>query len=218
MCLMAISKDFLERVLPNPVLSGDEVDFPEKFGDGLSSCGGGSFLMLTTRSTILVPIKMGLTLSLTFGVRLNAGTELPLGRTEPFDSCPLDGEQDCLFGLPTEPGSIEDERALDKGLPLEADNGPSLIEVLKFGGASIENPEISEGFQGVGFIIGESARDGAKLGGAEETDLTDDEFVFFVGVLLALVSGLPEFTDRVKNADDLEGRPDVLFVIGDGYG
>ena len=41
MCLMAISRDDLERVLPNPEFML------------LSSCfGGGSFLMFTTLSTI----------------------------------------------------------------------------------------------------------------------------------------------------------------------
>uniref|UniRef100_A0A7N0RGQ2 Uncharacterized protein n=1 Tax=Kalanchoe fedtschenkoi TaxID=63787 RepID=A0A7N0RGQ2_KALFE len=117
MCRIAISRDFLDRVLPKPELSGDEADFPERLGEFLSSCGGASFLILTTRSTILVPIKMGFTLSLTL---------------EPLERRPLDGEQDCLFGLPAEPGSIDDERPLDRGLPLDADNGLSGADVLKF--------------------------------------------------------------------------------------
>lgn len=80
-CLMAISKDFFERVLPNPALSGDE-DFPDKLliGECLSSCfGGTSFRIFVTLSTILVPIKTGLTLSFALACnRLAAGTEPPL--------------------------------------------------------------------------------------------------------------------------------------------
>lgn len=66
MCLIAISKDFFDSVLPKPVLSGDD-DFPDKLlcGECLSSCLGGiSFRIFITRSTIFVPYKPGLTLSL----------------------------------------------------------------------------------------------------------------------------------------------------------
>lgn len=81
-CLIAISRDFFESVLPKPELSGDEANFPDKLprGECLSSClGGTSFLIFITLSTIFVPIKTGLTLSLTFeSPRLTAGTELPL--------------------------------------------------------------------------------------------------------------------------------------------
>lgn len=81
-CLIAISRDFFESVLPKPELSGDDVDFPDKLprGECLSSClGGASFLIFITLSTIFVPIKTGLTLSLTLeSPRLIAGTELPL--------------------------------------------------------------------------------------------------------------------------------------------
>lgn len=81
-CLIAMSRDFFESVLPNPVLSGDEDDFPERLprGECLSSClGGASFLMFITLSTIFVPIKTGLTLSLALECkRFTAGTELPL--------------------------------------------------------------------------------------------------------------------------------------------
>lgn len=80
-CLIAISKDFLESVLPNPELSGDE-DFPDKLlrGECLSSCFGGTSLRIfITLSTILVPIKTGLTLSFALACNLlPAGTELPL--------------------------------------------------------------------------------------------------------------------------------------------
>lgn len=83
MCLMAISKDFFERFLPKPELSGDE-DFPDKFlrGESLSSClGGTSFRIFITLSTILLPIRTGLTLSLALACNLviaGTGTELPL--------------------------------------------------------------------------------------------------------------------------------------------
>lgn len=79
---IAISRDFFESDLPKPELSGDEADLPEWLprGECLSSCfGGASFRIFITLSTIFVPIKTGLTLSLTLECpRLNAGTELPL--------------------------------------------------------------------------------------------------------------------------------------------
>lgn len=92
---IAISRDFFESVLPKPELSGDEDDFPElPWGDCLSSClGGASFRIFITLSTIFVPIKTGLTLSLTLErPRLNAGTELPLIWVLPLGALPLEGE------------------------------------------------------------------------------------------------------------------------------
>ena len=81
-CLIAISRDFFESVLPKPELSGDEDDFPERLPRGeclSSSFGGASLRMFITLSTIFVPIKTGLTLSLTLECpRFTAGTELPL--------------------------------------------------------------------------------------------------------------------------------------------
>lgn len=79
-CLMAISKDFFDSVRPKPELSGEEVDFPDKLEECLSSClGGANFLILITLSTILFPITTGLTSSLTLeSPRRTAGTELPL--------------------------------------------------------------------------------------------------------------------------------------------
>lgn len=65
-CLIAMSKDFFEKLLPKPELSGDEADFPDRLGECLSSCfGGTSFRIFITLSTIFVPIKTGLTLSVT---------------------------------------------------------------------------------------------------------------------------------------------------------
>lgn len=118
--------------------------------------------MLTTLSTILFPICTGLTLSLLFmRARLTAGTELPLLWMLPFGALPLEGEHDCLLGLPAGTGSTEEDRELGApGLPLEADSGLSGIDVLKFGGASSENPGISEGFHGLDLAVGEVPREG----------------------------------------------------------
>lgn len=81
-CLKAISKDFFDRFLPKPVLSGEDNGFPARLplADLWSSClGGANRRMLITLSTILVPIKTGLTLSPPFECdRLPTGTELPL--------------------------------------------------------------------------------------------------------------------------------------------
>ena len=83
MCLIAISRDFFESVLPKPEPSGDEADLPDRllWGEFLSSIFGGANLrILITLSTILVPITTGLTLSFTLECpRLTAGMELPLG-------------------------------------------------------------------------------------------------------------------------------------------
>ncbi|KAK8691944.1 hypothetical protein V6N13_075435 [Hibiscus sabdariffa] len=68
-CLIAISSDFFESVLPKPELSGD-VDFPDKLlgEECLSTCFGGTELLL-------------------------ACNVAPLGRR------PLEGEHDCRLGL-----------------------------------------------------------------------------------------------------------------------
>lgn len=96
-CLIAMSKDFLERDRPKPELSGDE-DFPDKllWGECLSSClGGASFRIFITLSTIFVPYMTGLTLSLALAyARLSAGTELLLLTVMPFGGLPLEGEHD----------------------------------------------------------------------------------------------------------------------------
>lgn len=56
---------------------------------------------------------------------------------------PLEGEHDCLLGL---------ELVEEPGLPLDAETGLSVIDVLKFGGTSCVKPGISEGFQRAGFL------------------------------------------------------------------
>ncbi|KAL3838094.1 hypothetical protein ACJIZ3_022685 [Penstemon smallii] len=122
-CLMAMSKDFFESVLPKPELSGDDEDFPDKL--------------------------------LLWGT----GTELPLLRVMPFGGRPLAGEHDCRLVLPFEAGSTDDDRELGApGLPLVAEGGLSGRDVLKFGGTSSENPGMSEGFHGLGLVIGELDR------------------------------------------------------------
>ncbi|GFY82098.1 hypothetical protein Acr_02g0003380 [Actinidia rufa] len=189
-CLIAMSRDFFESDLPKPELSGDE-DFPDKLlrGESLSSCfGGTSFRIFITLSTILVPIKTGLTLSLALAcIRLSAGTELPLLEIMPLGGRPREGEHDCRLTLPLETGSTEEERALGApGLPLVAEIGLSGRVVLKFGGTSREKPGISEGFHDLGFTVGELVRGGTGflavvgpgLVTAEEGDLMGGADVF----------------------------------------
>lgn len=143
MCLIAMSKDFFDNVLPKPVLSGDEeCAYKLLRGECLLSClaGGASFRIFTTLSTILVPIIPGLTLSLALACnRLIAGigTELPLLRTTPLGGRPLAGEQDCRLTLPFVTGSMDEDLALGApGLPLVAEVGLSDSDVRRFGGAS----------------------------------------------------------------------------------
>lgn len=180
---MAISKDFFESVLPNPALSGDE-DFPDKllWGECLSSClGGASFLIFITLSTILVPTRAGLTLSLALACNLLetlTGTELPLLCIMPLGGRPLAGEQDCLRILPFEAGSMDEDRELGApGLPLVAEGGLSERDVLRFGGASRENPGISEGFHGLGLTVGEFDLGCIGCLEAAETGLATEELV-----------------------------------------
>ncbi|GER46635.1 copper amine oxidase family protein [Striga asiatica] len=152
---------FFESVLPNP--SGDDDDdFPDKLPRGefeflITSClGGASFLIFITRSTILVPTSTGLTLSFALACsRLKPGTgnDLPLLREEMvFAGRPLAGEHDCRLTR-----STDEDRGpgLGPGRPRAADGGRSATEVLKLGGASSENPGISEGFHILGRTVGD---------------------------------------------------------------
>ena len=96
MCLIAISRDFFESVLPKPELSREVDNFAVGLLRGLSSCfGGTSFLIFTTLSTIFVPITTGLSLSLPLVSALRTKRmELPLP-TLPLDAALLlAGEQD----------------------------------------------------------------------------------------------------------------------------
>lgn len=166
MCLKAISRDFFDIVLPKPMLSGEVDDFPLRLLLLVrrSSCfGGASFLALTTRSTILLPIRTGLTLSPPFKCGLRtAGTELPLWPL-PFGALPLEGEQDCRLGLTIGSGTMEDDLEIGApGLPRQAEDGLSGNDVLRFGGASREKPGISDGFHALD-LTGEVPRDGAEL-------------------------------------------------------
>lgn len=94
----------------------------------------------------------------------------------PTGARPLDGEQDCLLACPTPllaaplPRSMEFDlepgAEATPGLPLVAETGLSDAEVLRFGGASNENPGISRGFHGFDDFtvgVGEVPREGALL-------------------------------------------------------
>lgn len=214
-CRIAISRDFFESVRPNPELSGDEADFPDKLGECLSSClGGANFRILITLSTIFVPITTGLTSSLTLEcTRLTAGTELPLERIPPLGARPLEGEHDWRLCLPSLGGSTEAERAGAAGLPLEAESGLLGRVVLRFGGASKENPGISDGFHGLDLTVGEVPREGGPgfLGGGPEPDLLliEDEDLFRAAVALAMFDGVD---GRRVGVDVLEVGRDVGAV------
>lgn len=141
MCLRAMSSDFFDSVLPKPALSGVTVDFTKELMVECCSSffGGASLLKLTTRSTILVPMTTGLSLSLLFSRDLlTAGMELPIP-TFPLGGLPLEGEQDCCLGFTLGRLSTEDDLELGApGLPREAEDGLSGNDVLKFGGVSRE--------------------------------------------------------------------------------
>lgn len=99
---------------------------------------------------------------------------------------PLEGEHDCLLGLPLGPGSTDEDRETGApGLPLVADNGLSGNVVLKLGGASREKPGISDGFQGLGLAVGEVPCDGTDCFNAVETGCLD-----FTGVGSLDVTGV----------------------------
>lgn len=109
---------------------------------------------------------------------------------EPFGARPRDGEQDCLLGLPLGTGSTDEDRELGApGLPLVAESGLSGNVVLKFGGASSENPGIFEGFHGLDFTVGEAPRDG-------------------IGFFDVVGAGLVTEDDLVVGAEDILGPPD----------
>lgn len=120
----------------------------------------------------------GLTLSLALACsRLmdGTGTELPLLCT-PLGGRPLAGEHDCRLILPFEVGSTDEDLAFGApGLPLVAETGRSDSDVLKLGGASRENPGISEGFHGLGFTVGELARGAAEFRDAVIADLVPEK-------------------------------------------
>ncbi|GER50955.1 formate--tetrahydrofolate ligase [Striga asiatica] len=216
MCLIAISKDFFESVLPNPELSGDE-DFPDKLlrGEFLSSIlGGASFLILITLSTILVPTRTGLTLSFAFACsRFTAGTgtELPLLCETPLGGRPLAGEHDCRLTRPFEPGSTEEDRGPGApGRPRVTDGCLSDIDVLRLGGASSENPGISEGFHIFGRTVGLETEEAVgdftavlitgRRVGVEARDVDLDEGMVGPGTLVGVEE---RAVDREVGVEDL---------------
>ncbi|KAJ8535426.1 hypothetical protein K7X08_023146 [Anisodus acutangulus] len=199
-CTLAGDRAPLSLLISSASISstiGDE-DFVDKLlrGDCLSSCfGGTSFRIFITLSTILFPTTTGLTLSLALACnRLIAGigTELPLLCITPLGGRPLAGENDCLLILPFEAGSTDEDLTLvAPGLHLVAEIGLSGRDVLKLGGASRENPGISDGFHGLGFTVGELGREAegflAVLAAylAEEADEDLTRVAFLLVVLVA---------------------------------
>lgn len=203
-CRMAISKDFLESVRPKPELSGHDADFPDELGECLLSClGGANFRMLTTRSTILLPITTGFTSSLTFECpRLTAGTELPLER--PFEARPLEGEHDWRLCFPLLTRSLEAARIEGAaGLPLVAERGLSGRLVLRFGGASKEKPGISDGFHGLDLTVGDAPREGTGFLDGADPDLllSEEEDLFRVAEAPGTLDGVD---GRRVGVDDLD--------------
>lgn len=121
--------------------------------------------MFTTLSTICVPIRTGLTSSLSLQRDLLiARFEFPVLVMLLFKARALDGEHDCCLSFPLEPVAVEDDLTLGTtGRPLDAEAGLSGNVVLKLAGTSREKPGISEGFHGLDFTVGEGPRDGAEL-------------------------------------------------------
>lgn len=137
----------------------------------------------------------------------------------PLGGRPLDGEHDCRLTLPFEAGSTDEEREFGApGRPLVAEGGLSFIEVLKFGGASRENPGISEGFHGLGLTVGELDRvgagffttDGTGLETEEVGDLTDEREGALVDTIDGLLVGV-EARDTTFDA----GREALLVGVDD---
>lgn len=109
------------------------------------------------------------------------------------------------------------------GLPRDAEECRSGNVVLKLGGASRENPGISDGFSGRDFMVGELARDGVelldtveaglvieddRLDGAELMDTVDAAGSLLVGVA-DLDAGLTEADGNcLDGVEDLTGVDD----------
>lgn len=111
----------------------------------------------------------------------------------PLGGLPLDGEHDCRLTLPFDTGSTDEDRTVGPpGRPLLAEIGLSVgSDVLRFGGASRENPGISEGFHGLGFTVGELDRTGTGFFAVLETNLvTDEEDGDLTGGADVIVAGL----------------------------
>lgn len=134
----------------------------------------------------------------------------------PLGGRPLEGEHDCRLGLPLGPGSTEEDRGLGTpGLPLEADNGLSGTDVLKFGGTSSENPGISEGFQGLDFTVGELPRDCTGFLDAVGPDLVagGPNLVTVGPDLVAVGPDLYAAGPSLDTEDDLTGGADTLDTL-----
>jgi len=80
--------------------------------------------------------------------------------TNPVEVLPLEGVLACLLDFPLLLASTEDDLEFGAaGLVLVAEDGLSINDVFKFGGASREKPGICEGSQGLDLTDGELPRD-----------------------------------------------------------
>lgn len=105
------------------------------------------------------------------------------------------------------------------------DGGLSDRDVLRFGGASRENPGISEGFHGFGRVTGELGRIGARFFSELETDLETEgeEITDLTEVAVELVTLEPVIGLRVGVAalgteldagiEDLVGVEDLMVDL-----
>lgn len=186
-CLNAVSNDFFDRALSKPALNflGRSL----WVGCWLSRFAGASLLVLTICSSILFSLTTWFTLSpLPACCLLGGGTE-PLLRPVPAAAAlPLDGEQDCRLGLALGASSTEDERPLGiPGLPREAEEGLSEKDVFKLAGALREKPEISDGFNDLGIMIGELRADDAEVFDAELLGVAGTGLFSIIGLGLMTV-------------------------------
>lgn len=92
------------------------------------------------------------------------------------------------------------------GLPLEAESGLSGSVVLRFGGASIENPGISEGFHGLDFTVGDAPRDGTGFLVAAGTGFETEGEGFDVGA------------DILGELDGMDGRRVGVDALDTDFG
>lgn len=149
--------------------------------------------MFTTLSTILVPINTGFTSSFPLEYpRFFVSPDFTLLLPLPFKTCPLEGEQELLFGIAFELLSVAGNLTVFRpGLPLDTEAGLSGKDFFICGGASVANPGISG--DGLDLTDGELPREDAG---------------FFTLGAHAFVTeeDLSPFTDVVNKPDGLDGR------------
>lgn len=152
--------------------------------------------MFTTLSTILVPINTGFTSSFPLEYpRLFVSPDFTLLLPLPFETCPLEGEQELLFGIGLELHSVAGNLTVFRpGLTLDTEAGLSGKDFFICGGASVANLGISGGFfDGLDLTEGELPRDNAG---------------FFTLGARAFVTeeDLPPFRDVVSKPDGFDDR------------